>query len=115
MLGTATGGYSGPALRPIALAAVYAARRVTELPIVGMGGVMTGRDALELIAAGATHVALGTVLFADPDAPARIRDELAAELALPARASTRSLDGSSPPGLASPGRRRTRSLERCSR
>ena len=42
-----------------------------------MGGVETGRDALELIACGATHVALGTVLFADPDAPPRVRDELA--------------------------------------
>jgi dihydroorotate dehydrogenase (NAD+) catalytic subunit len=44
-----------------------------------MGGVSTGRDALELIAAGATHVALGTVLFADPDGPARVRSELAEE------------------------------------
>ena len=73
VLGRATGGYSGPALRPIALAAVYAAYRATALPIVGMGGVSTGREALELIAAGATHVALGTVLFADPDAPGRVR------------------------------------------
>jgi dihydroorotate dehydrogenase (NAD+) catalytic subunit len=82
ILGTATGGYSGPALRPIALAAVHACRRATALPIVGMGGVSTGRDALELLAVGATHVALGTVLFADPDAPARVREELAGELAL---------------------------------
>jgi dihydroorotate dehydrogenase (NAD+) catalytic subunit len=82
ILGTATGGYSGPALRPIALAAVYSCRRVTRLPIVGMGGVATGRHALELVAAGASAVALGTVLFADPDAPARIRAELDAELEL---------------------------------
>ena len=81
VLGTATGGYSGPALKPIALAAVYACSRATALPIVGMGGVRTGRDALELIAAGATAVALGTVLFADPDAPERVRAELLAELA----------------------------------
>lgn len=74
-----TGGYSGPALKPVALAAVLAARRATDLPIVGMGGVYTGRDALELIACGATHVALGTVLFADPDAPARVRGELEEE------------------------------------
>lgn len=80
VLGTATGGYSGPALRPIALAAVFNSRRATALPIVGMGGVTTGRDALELAAAGASAVALGTVLFADPDAPARIRGELEAEL-----------------------------------
>ncbi len=75
------GGYSGPALKPVALAAVCAARAVTDLPIVGMGGVGSGRDALELIACGATHVALGTVLFADPDAPKRVREELAGEAA----------------------------------
>ena len=73
------GGYSGAALKPVALAAVLAARRATELPIVGMGGVRNGRDALELIACGATHVAIGTVLFVDPDAPARVREELDAE------------------------------------
>jgi dihydroorotate dehydrogenase (NAD+) catalytic subunit len=75
-LGRGTGGYSGPALKPIALAAVYACRRATSLPIVGMGGVSNGRDALELIAAGATSVALGTVLFSDPSAPVRVRQEL---------------------------------------
>jgi dihydroorotate dehydrogenase (NAD+) catalytic subunit len=80
-LGPIVGGYSGPALKPIALAAVHACYRATGLPIVGMGGVESGRDALELIAVGATHVALGTVLFADPGAPARIRAELAAEAA----------------------------------
>jgi dihydroorotate dehydrogenase (NAD+) catalytic subunit len=80
-LGPVTGGYSGPALKPIALAAVHACYRATGLPIVGMGGVANGRDALELIAAGATHVALGTVLFADPGAPARVRAELASEAA----------------------------------
>jgi dihydroorotate dehydrogenase (NAD+) catalytic subunit len=80
-LATAAGGLSGPALRPIALAAVHACFRATALPIVGMGGVETGRHALELIAAGASAVALGTVLFADPGAPARVRAELAAEAA----------------------------------
>lgn len=80
-LARAVGGYSGPALKPIALAAVYACRRAVALPIVGMGGVSTGRDALELIAAGAAHVALGTALFSDPAAPARVRAELAAEAA----------------------------------
>jgi dihydroorotate dehydrogenase (NAD+) catalytic subunit len=80
-LGTASGGLSGPALRPVALAAVHAAYRATGLPIVGMGGVETGAHALELIAAGASAVALGTVLFADPGAPARVRDELRTEAA----------------------------------
>jgi dihydroorotate dehydrogenase (NAD+) catalytic subunit len=74
------GGLSGPALKPIALAAVHACYRATCLPIVGMGGVQSGRDALEFIAAGARHVALGTVLFADPHAAVRIRQELDDEL-----------------------------------
>jgi len=78
-LATATGGLSGPALRPVALAAVHACYRATGLPIVGMGGVESGRHALELVAAGASAVALGTVLFADPGAPRRIRAELDAE------------------------------------
>jgi len=81
VLATASGGLSGPGLRPVALAAVYAAYRATGLPIVGMGGVETGAHALELIAAGASAVALGTVLFADPEAPARVREELAAAAA----------------------------------
>jgi dihydroorotate dehydrogenase (NAD+) catalytic subunit len=78
-LSTATGGLSGPALRPIALAAVFVCFKATGLPIVGMGGVETGRQALQLIAAGASVCALGTVLFSDPEAPGRIRSELAAE------------------------------------
>ena len=81
VLARGAGGLSGPALRPIALAAVFACRRATDLPIVGMGGVASGRDAIELLAAGANDVALGTVLFSDPGAPTRIRGELETELA----------------------------------
>jgi dihydroorotate dehydrogenase (NAD+) catalytic subunit len=73
------GGASGPALRPIALACVYACARAVELPIVGMGGVASGRHAVDFMAAGASAVALGTVLFSDPAAPPRVRDELEAE------------------------------------
>ncbi len=76
VLGPGHGGLSGPALKPIALAAVASCYRATGLPIVGMGGIRTGLDALEFVAAGAQHVAVGTTLFADPDAPARIRMEL---------------------------------------
>ena len=65
-LGHELGGYSGPALKPIALAAVYQCYRATGLPIVGMGGIGTGRDALEFLAAGASAVALGTILFCGP-------------------------------------------------
>jgi len=79
-LALGSGGASGPALRPIALACVYACANAVELPIVGIGGVMSGRDVLDFIAVGASAVALGTVLFADPFAPARIRDELEREV-----------------------------------
>jgi dihydroorotate dehydrogenase (NAD+) catalytic subunit len=75
-LGRRIGGYSGPALKPVALACVAECARAVAVPIVGMGGVRSGLDALELIAVGASVVALGTVLFADPAAPARIRTEL---------------------------------------
>jgi dihydroorotate dehydrogenase (NAD+) catalytic subunit len=81
VLDRGAGGLSGPALRPIALAAVHASFSETRLPIVGMGGVATGRQALELLAAGATDVAVGTALFSDPGAATRIRAELKAELA----------------------------------
>jgi dihydroorotate dehydrogenase (NAD+) catalytic subunit len=76
VLARGTGGLSGPSLKPVALAAVHECYAATRLPIVGMGGVTTGQDALELIACGAMHVALGTVLFVDPDAPQRVREEL---------------------------------------
>jgi dihydroorotate dehydrogenase (NAD+) catalytic subunit len=80
-LALGAGGYSGPALRPIALACVYACAQAVDVPIVGMGGVESGADVLALVAVGASAVALGTVLFSDPAAPARIRGELEAEVA----------------------------------
>ncbi|MBA2643521.1 MAG: dihydroorotate dehydrogenase [Actinobacteria bacterium] len=78
-LGRDVGGYSGPALRPIALACVWACAAAVDLTIVGMGGVASGRDALDFTAAGASAVALGTILFSDPAAPARVRAELGVE------------------------------------
>jgi dihydroorotate dehydrogenase (NAD+) catalytic subunit len=81
VLARGAGGLSGPPLRPVALAAVHTCFRETRLPIVGMGGVARGRHALELLAAGANDVAVGTALFADPGAATRIRSELEAELA----------------------------------
>ena len=80
-LSRGTGGLSGPGLKPIALAAVHACFAATGLPIVGVGGIVTGRDVVEFLAAGATEVALGTVLFTDPAAPSRIRNELQQQLA----------------------------------
>jgi dihydroorotate dehydrogenase (NAD+) catalytic subunit len=76
-LARASGGLSGPALKPVALHAVSACHKETGLPIVGMGGIQTGRDALEFAACGARDIALGTVLFPDPGAPSRVRVELA--------------------------------------
>jgi dihydroorotate dehydrogenase (NAD+) catalytic subunit len=81
VLARGSGGLSGPALKPIALHAVTVCGEATGLPVVGMGGIQTGRDALEFAACGARAVALGTVLFADPGAPARVRAELAAACA----------------------------------
>ncbi len=77
-----TGGLSGPAIRPVAVRCIWQVREaLPDLPIIGMGGVMTGRDALELIVAGASMVSIGTALFHDPSACARIIRELDEELA----------------------------------
>jgi len=75
------GGASGPALRPIALACIHACANAVDLPIVGMGGIASGADAIDAIAVGASAIALGTILFSDPAAPARVRAELDAEVA----------------------------------
>jgi dihydroorotate dehydrogenase (NAD+) catalytic subunit len=75
-LGGGTGGLSGPAVRAVALAQVRAVAQRVAIPIVGMGGVQTGRHAADLLEAGATAVAVGTESFRDPAAGARIRHEL---------------------------------------
>jgi dihydroorotate dehydrogenase (NAD+) catalytic subunit len=74
------GGYSGPALKPVALACVHTCAQAVDLPIVGMGGIATAEDARDFISVGAVAVALGTILFSDPWAPDRIRSELADSL-----------------------------------
>lgn len=76
-LGGITGGVSGPAVRAVALAQVHAVRQAVEIPIVGMGGVGRGQDALDLLRAGANLVAVGTESFRDPAAASRIASELA--------------------------------------
>ncbi len=75
-LGGVTGGVSGPAVKAVALAQVHAVAAAVEIPIVGMGGVQTGADALDLLRAGATVVAVGTESFRDPRAAARVASEL---------------------------------------
>ena len=72
------GGLSGPAIHPVAVRAVFDVHAaVPDLPIVGVGGVATGADAAELLLVGASAVQVGTATFADPRAPARVRNELA--------------------------------------
>jgi dihydroorotate dehydrogenase (NAD+) catalytic subunit len=77
-LGGTTGGVSGPAVRAAALAQVHSVAGAVSIPVIGMGGVQRGRDALDLLRAGATLVAVGTESFRDPAAGARVAEELAA-------------------------------------
>jgi dihydroorotate dehydrogenase (NAD+) catalytic subunit len=75
-LGNVTGGLSGPAIRPIAVLAVYEVARAVRIPIVGQGGIETVSDALEFILAGASGISIGTGNFTDPRIPERITDGL---------------------------------------
>jgi dihydroorotate dehydrogenase (NAD+) catalytic subunit len=80
-LGGITGGLSGPAIRPVAVRCVYQIHQaLPSLPILGMGGIRSGKDALEFLAAGASAVSIGTATFGDPLAPIRIQRELTEEL-----------------------------------
>jgi dihydroorotate dehydrogenase (NAD+) catalytic subunit len=82
VLAGVTGGLSGPAIRPVAVRCIWQVREaLPDVPIIGMGGVRTGQDALELILAGATLVSVGTAIFHDPSACMRIVRELEEELA----------------------------------
>jgi dihydroorotate dehydrogenase (NAD+) catalytic subunit len=75
-LGGGTGGVSGPAVRAVALAQVSSVCQAVGIPVIGMGGVQTARDARELLSVGATLVAIGTESFRDPTVGARIASEL---------------------------------------
>jgi dihydroorotate dehydrogenase (NAD+) catalytic subunit len=79
-LGGGTGGLSGPAVRAVALAQVSAVSAATALPVIAMGGISTGRDATDMLRAGADLVAVGTESFRDPAAGTRIAAELAGEI-----------------------------------
>jgi dihydroorotate dehydrogenase (NAD+) catalytic subunit len=75
-LGNVFGGLSGPAIKPIALRMVYQVASRLKVPVIGMGGIMTGTDALEFLVAGAAAVEVGTASFVDPDAAVRIAVEM---------------------------------------
>ena len=74
MLSIATGGLSGPAVKPIAVRMVWQVAHAVKIPVIGLGGIMNGRDALEFILAGATAVEVGTANFVDPNVTEKIID-----------------------------------------
>jgi dihydroorotate dehydrogenase (NAD+) catalytic subunit len=79
-LQTVTGGLSGPAIRPLALAKVYEAARAVSIPVIGMGGIATAGDAIEFLLAGATAVEVGTANYVEPGGGATIAEGIAAYL-----------------------------------
>jgi dihydroorotate dehydrogenase (NAD+) catalytic subunit len=78
ILANVTGGLSGPAVKPVALAMVYGTARAVRIPVIGMGGIASGEDAAEFLMAGASAVAVGTAALIDPAAPRKILEGLAA-------------------------------------
>lgn len=78
VLANIMGGFSGPAVKPVAVRMVYQVRRAVNIPIIGLGGIMTGEDAAEFIMAGADAVSVGTAALVRPTAPVEILEELEA-------------------------------------
>ncbi len=76
MIANVFGGLSGPAIKPVAVRLVYETAKAVNVPVIGMGGIMSGRDAIEFMLAGASAVAVGTAIFADPFAPLRVIEEI---------------------------------------
>lgn len=99
-LGNASGGLSGPAIRPVAVLAVYEVAAAVRIPIVGQGGIETARDALEFILAGATAVSVGTGNFTDPQIPVRVADGIRAYLAERGLESVMNIVGRANPSFA---------------
>lgn len=75
-LANITGGLSGPAVKPVAIKLVYEAAKAVSIPVIGMGGITCGADAVEFLLAGASAIAVGTATFADPAAPLKVLNEL---------------------------------------
>ena len=93
VLANVSGGLSGPAIRPLAVWMTWQVRRAVQVPIIGMGGIMTARDAMEFILAGATAVQVGTANFVAPRAAVDVAEGLAAWLTLHGIGSIRELIG----------------------
>ena len=88
-----TGGLSGPAIKPVAVRMVYEAARAVKIPVIGMGGIMSGEDAIEFFLAGASAIAVGTAIFADPLAPLQVLDGINAWLDRKGIASVKEIIG----------------------
>jgi dihydroorotate dehydrogenase (NAD+) catalytic subunit len=93
MLGNVIGGLSGPAIKPIALRAVYQAARAVETPIIGIGGIANCDDVMEFLVAGAMAVQLGTVNFYNPTASLQVLDAFPVALAEIGATSVREIVG----------------------
>ncbi len=97
MLGTGSGGLSGPAIRPIAVHITYQVAQAVSIPIIGAGGVTSTEDALEFLMAGASAVQVGTATFADPLAPLKVIEGLAAYVRANGLSSIRDVIGAALP------------------
>ena len=78
VLANKTGGFSGPAVKPVAVRMVYDVAHAVKIPVIGMGGIATGEDAIEFLMAGATAVSVGTMNFIDPQTTAKVADGIEA-------------------------------------
>jgi dihydroorotate dehydrogenase (NAD+) catalytic subunit len=96
-LGSVYGGLSGPALRPVAVRIVHEVSRAVHLPVIGVGGVTTWEDAVEMMLAGATAVQVGTALFVDPRAPLSVLEGLESYLDRAGEAARDLVGGCRPP------------------
>lgn len=102
ILGSGSGGLSGPAIRPIAVHLTYQVAQAVSIPIIGAGGITSARDALEFLMAGASAVQVGTATFADPLAPLRVVEGLAAFVRANGLSSVRDIVGAALPDRSSP-------------
>ena len=73
-LSIGTGGLSGPCVKPVALRMVYQVAKAVKIPVIGLGGIMTAKDALEFLMCGATAIEIGTANFIDPAVTIKVRD-----------------------------------------
>ena len=101
-LGGLTGGLSGPAIRPIAVRAVWEVSQAVDIPVVGIGGIETATDVLEFLLAGASAVMVGTATFSRPDAMAAILEELPGVLQQYGFDTVRAAIGAAHPGRPDP-------------